>query len=367
MKIITDVTTLENVRKAINHLWKTIETSQVEVMTSSNTAIRSNTSLEDGNIYEDEMRPAFFINETNSYIYAKEFEGKTALCILGGGDTIIDLILNGYTKIIGIDINITQFFVAILKLNTVLKLSFSEFNKFWEAGPNCFSYQVIEKVLEEDEENNVGTLFFWKSIFEKYNWDSQSVRYYAIFGESTFVDNNIRRAIKPEYAKNSKIFSRAKKILSDGRITVELICQDIVKYVPNEKLDFIDFSNIYNYMLPDAYINLVIRYKDYLNQNGKIVTYIIQLLEEWIVSEKKEIHPSFLVNIPIINLKTKGRKTQKFVPDVIRMKTNQQLRQAREIYKVLSSKYNVKMIRVTTGKGYEAYYQTVNDTVMVIS
>lgn len=367
MTIITDVTNPENVRKAVKHLNDAVKANAADLAKDENRVVMKAHQLGDESPYQNKMVPAFFTNETNTYLSDPKFAGKTALCIAGGGDIIIELVANGYETIFGVDINLPQLFVTILKLKTFEKLTIADFNSFWEASPKCFSYDVIKKVLVGDDIISVGTLSFGESIFEKYDWNSQKVRYYAIFGESNFIDNDSRRSVKPDYAKTSKLYRKAQKKISSG-ITIELICSDIAKYNPTIKMDFIHFSNIYNFMLPNDYIELVRRYVNNLTAKGKIVTYIIQLDKSWILAETPKIYYN--------QVQTNGQHIQmgdngKFmlvqeVPDIIEQALWQQLGQAREVYRKLK-RYNVSLIEVKTGKGYSGFYKTIKDLVLVVT
>ena len=221
MKIITNIITPETVRSSLIHLKELIENEGKKVITGKNFALIDEKYMKGDSLYR-RMRPAFFTNENNSFVYAKKMPGKAALVIAGSGDLIIDLIVNGYQRVVGIDINILQLFVTIVKLKSIEKLDFTEFRNFWDASCDCFRFETLKKVLADEDEVCTLTLEFWQKVFEFFEYDNQKVRYNAIFGESMFIDHDSMRTTVPEYAKKSKTYKRYRHIVQEqGEVELE--------------------------------------------------------------------------------------------------------------------------------------------------
>ncbi len=345
MILYTNEITSETVRSSIVNLCLQNASEVVGSVTASNPKSIKIKYLDSENHYVNQA-PQLFTNENNSYI--SKLKGKTAMVITGGGDLIVDLIVNGYDKIVAVDVNRYQIFVSILKFQTIKELTYTEFSRFWDAqNENCFDFSVINKVLSDSNPLIAATLEFWKGVFERYNYSSKNVRYYCIFGECNFINHHTKRSLVPEYAKNLKAFKNAKEMLNKPS-TVCFRLADALKYSTNEKFDLIHLSNIFNFTTPQEYIMAVKRYTKNLNSNGKIVTYVIQLDKEWFTHDKVKINPQWL--------------NWNYLTEIA---VRQQVYQTSTVYRELMY-LGIKLVSVPTGKGYSAYYRTFYDWIMII-
>lgn len=354
IKMYTDCITRETARKSAKELLKQNASERLVAIGASNPINFDNPYILDDteNPYANKP-PMLFTNETDSYI--ENLKGENALVIAGAGEQIIDLIRSGYSRIVAVDINEMQIFVAILKIYTIIKLDFAAFGRFWNAhSSNCFDFEVIKDVLSDDNELAKTTLAFWEDIFAKYNYNATDVRYNCITSEANFIKHGSMRSMVPEYAKNLKVYKKTQKILENTSAEVEYIISDIFTYKSKEKFDFITFSNIFNFVEPDKYVELAHYFiGNNLNNNGSFITYVIQLDEKWITGKIDIEH------IP-------GKCINWSASSVVAL--DQQIYQANGVYKGLRNKgYDIRFLAVPTGKGYSAIYKTIKDFVMVIN
>ncbi len=218
-----------------------------------------------------------------SYYRLLNLKGKSVLTVNGSGDQVLNAYFFGAKKVIGFDLVKNTKYLLDLKMSAIKNLSRLEFLSFFgdikDLGDFDYdTYCSLEKDLEKESAE------FFQELFKNYNFDgsrlinSDDFRKRKEFYGKLFVVN-------PFLASDAN-YRKIRKSLGD--VKMKFVKSDIydIHNVVKEKFDFINLSNVLNYIskdlvkrnvrqpLEDMYDKILINLKKKLNpKKGRIFYY----------------------------------------------------------------------------------------------
>lgn len=205
-----------------------------------------------------------FSNENLAEYYPKYISsGSSVLTVCGSGDQVLSAILYGAKKVDCFDSNRLAYYNLMLKIYAVKYLDFRDFYFLYNLSNRvCDRKMIYEKFSSMIELADVSK--FWNSIFAV---DSKCFPY--LFRER---NNNMEDILLRIPYMTEDNFNKLKVLICDCEISFEMLnLFDVVdKY--HDKYDFINFSNILDYVDSNQFISFIQKVKtDNLNVNGNIM------------------------------------------------------------------------------------------------
>lgn len=196
-------------------------------------------------------------NNGPMYIYATEMineyyplfnlKNKNVLTICGSGDQVLNALFLSAKKVTGFDLNIYSKYILNLKIASILSLEFKEFiNFFGDKKINVgFDYSLYKKTINNLDST---TKSFFDKLYQEFNFNGEKVANSDYFRKRERVQ---KRSVKKFnlYLKNEESYLNLRKILKRRKpdfITGSVL--EINFLVKGEKYDFINLSNVQNYV-----------------------------------------------------------------------------------------------------------------------
>ena len=240
-----------------------------KILTSLKKSIENNSSnLEYHKDVFEKISPVYpFTNELmQTYNDMFDLENKKVLSVTGAGDQSIIALTKNAKKIDTFDCNKLTYYHMFFKIAAIKSLSYEEFIKLYTVSSDMNIEEIIEiykKVKNNIINDDIKT--YWNNFFKK---DPKLYRYFFMDGCCT------PNLYDVGYVEKTK-FEQTKQILNEKNININYDLIGVYRlYNYQEKYDFINLSNIMNYMVTKlAYAKLIKKLIDNnLEKNGVILT-----------------------------------------------------------------------------------------------
>ena len=259
-------------------------------------------------VYEDEffnnfegfkeISPLFrFSNENISEYYKLyNFNNKDVLTVIGSGDQALSAIYRGAKKVDVFDINKLSYYLLMLKKYAIKSLTYNEFITFFNPSTEISIIDELYKKINIKEDNIKS---YWDLMFKN------SYYFYFLFIDTNISMDKVKKTIP--YLKDETEYNNLKKIIND--VNFNYIGGDLntVIYNINSKYDYINLSNIIDYIDDKAIVKAIYTkfFNKILKKNGMCILeyewylysscneYITKLFKKYKI-EKHEINENTL-------------------------------------------------------------------------
>lgn len=205
-----------------------------------------------------------FSNENLSEYYPKFISsGSSVLTVCGSGDQVLSAILYGAKKVDCFDNNKFSYYNLVLKIYAIKYLSFRDFYFLYNLSNRVVDREAIyNKFSSKIEPMDVSR--FWNAIF---HGDSKGFPY--LFRER---NNDMTDILLRIPYMNEENFNKLKYLINSCEISFKLLNLFDVVNEYHDRYDFVNFSNILDYVDSDQFISFIKKVRsDYLNINGNIM------------------------------------------------------------------------------------------------
>lgn len=209
-------------------------------------------------------------NERTQDYYSYLIGREKVLSVIGSGDQILNLILEGTKEIDAFDISSFPKYFLYLKMAAIKALSKEEYIEFFYEVNNRSEvyddmYDRISFYLDDE------TSSFWDSLFNFFDW--QDIYNSTLFSSEPYIAANAINQNK--FLQCDAAYEELRRALDDVVINVyegdifDLSCRIDGTY------DLVYLSNIVYYNKPDEYKEMLDEFK--LTDNGITLTYLYRI------------------------------------------------------------------------------------------
>lgn len=290
------------------------EKDKIKILKEAEQAIKmckviSNKSFKDFNRYWIRQDKAFqkysqcycFSNEILKEYYNRiNFSNKDVLTVCGSGDQIIESLARGARKVDSFDSNKLTYYNLYLKIAAIKALKYDEFIKFYNLYSKDNKKYIYTELRDAIKKEDIK--LFWDKFFQ--NDEELFTTFFLGEHNNKNIESREESAkISLTQAKNNisyleeDTFKDVKKKINEDSITFKEMDIFDVKKKYNNKYDFINFSNIFNYIDTKKFISYIKQLlEDNLYNDGEIILDYI-----WEYSEKFQSFAIFLMDLYELN------------------------------------------------------------------
>ena len=210
--------------------------------------------------------PSYLFSNENLHDYYKLIDliDKNVLTICGSGDQVICALLNGAKNVDTIDSNNFTYYTLFLKIAALQSLSYKDFISFYKIDKKNMTRKNLYCNLR-DAINRSDVKLFWDDFFK----ENEELFPYCFRSMETNFNLNSKRIT---YLNTDK-YEKAQKVVKDENVTFNNMSLYELRNSCNLKYDFINCSNVVDYLNNPKLVLSFLRHiiRNNLNNKGTIL------------------------------------------------------------------------------------------------